>query len=207
MSGSVTLTANIAEVLQGYGAGPGDVRLDFRTMDGIGHSVHDVRTPVTSLPFGLLELLIDRQSMRIAPFTVAGGRAVVTPMIFALWRPDVTRDDGRPSVAPEMLKPVRKALGRMPPPSLLVDGRHEVWAGWFLTSPLNMADAALALSTLAEHLAAVVLPASDLAACHLPLCGPVRNWSTVRIEQTDLLEAHAQRRYELSTLLSAAKGK
>jgi hypothetical protein len=207
MSGAFTLTANLANVLQGYGAGPGDVRLDFRSMDGIAHAVHDVRTPITGLPLSLLELLVDRQSMRIAPFTVAGGRSLVTPMVFALWRPEVTRNDGRPSVAPEMLKPARVGLGKMPPPSVLVDGRHEVWAGWFLTSPLALADAAPVLATLAEHLGAVVLPASDLAACHLPLCGPVRNWSTVHIEHVELLEAHAQRRYELSQLLSAAKGK
>lgn len=208
MSGPLTLTTNLSQVLKGYGAGPGDVRLDFRTMDGIGHSVHDVRTPVASLPFGLLELLVDRWSMRLAPFTAAGGRPVVTPLVFALWRPAVTHlDDGRPLVAPEMLRPIRMALGKMPPPSVLVDARHEIWAGWFLTAALTPTDAAPVLATLAEHLDAIVIPSADMADCHLPLSGPVRNWSTVHIEQTELLEAHAQRRYELSTLLSAAKGK
>lgn len=144
--------------------------------------------------------------MRIGLFTTAGGRAVVAPMVVALWRPKQTMTDDGPHIEPEELTPVRMGLARMPPPSVLVDAAHEIWAGWRLASALSLPAATEAQATLAGRLGAVTMPAGTLAEWHLPVCGPVRNWSYVNGRDVDLVEADAQRRYTLSELLTAAKG-
>ena len=209
MTGAATLTARLTDVLRCFALGHGAITIDARTLDGIGHLAGEqIRGPIKHTPLHILKLLSDGFSLRIAPYTKGtDGRPVDLPMLFACWHLARTFDsDGRPVIESAAARPVRQALATMPRPSVLVDARHEVWAGWQLSKPLSPSAAPGLLSKLAARLGAVEMTWSELEGCHLPLVGTIRNWSTVHIEDIEILEADPLRQFSIDEVINSAKG-
>lgn len=209
MSGSATLTTRITDVLRCFARGQGAITIDARTMDGIGHLAgQQIANPVNHTPLHILKLLADGFSLRIAPVTKAtDGRPVDLPMVFAYWRLARTMDgEGRPTIEPAAARPVRQALATMPRPSVLVDARHEVWAAWQLAKPLSPSEAPRVLSALAARVGAVEMKWDELGACHLPLVGAIRGWSTIHVEDIEILEADPLRQFSVDEVINSAKG-
>ena len=202
-----TRTEQLAGVLQCI-AGSGSVVLRSRTYDGIGEQDLIV-TPPYSLPLPLITLILDRWSVRLAPITrAAGGQLLDLPTAFVVWHPPTEVVDRAPRVTAAAQRTIAAALRTMPPVSLLIDGAHEVVAGWRLERPLTDLHQAKALLVgLAERLGGETTPLEDLAAFDVPFAGIVRNWSGTNHEYIHLDEVNPTRRYALTALAQTPPAK
>jgi hypothetical protein len=187
-----------------------------------GRSLHgiDERQPlVLRPPFGgspvprpLLDLLADGFSAEILPVTRNGQSVADLPFLFTHWKPAVTHvSRGRRvkkgwRVESAAQAAISRALARMPPPSVLIDAAHTVWAAWRLDRPVSVSAAICALNVCAASLFAEGVSREDLADLRLPLAGVIRNWNVAVPEQIAIPIADPTRRYSLSHLVEVSEG-
>lgn len=192
------------------------IRMEARSFHGIGLenlAIRPSQAASGTVPLPLLQRLDSNWSVELAPFSVTVGSVPHEfPMLFCLWTP--TTRFGRPPdnpkgahthyVLPEAAERIRAAFASAPPPSLLVDAAHEVWAGWRLAKPVRASLALPALRALASRMGADELPA-DISELRLPFAGMVRNWNVVSPESIRILIAEPNRTYALEDVLHVAK--
>jgi hypothetical protein len=163
---AMPLTAQLLWLLQTIGRGGGWIRLDARTLAGIGHERTLVRTPVLALPDLVLKLLEERWGILFGPaLREQGETLVVLAAAFATWPAD-----GGSAPRPLESFPL--------PPSAVIEaagGRAALWAleePLRLVAPAEHARAVALEGRLAQALGADVAAAEDLGTL-LPLPGSI----------------------------------
>jgi hypothetical protein len=213
----VSSVARIADVLRLFDQAPGQVYVDARSLDGIGHESTQISPPFPcGVPLPQLSLLADNWGVRLAPFACDGGRWVAAPLLVALWRPQILVQTSAQGVCrvvtPDAEAAIAAGLRVMPPPTVAVDAGHEVWAGWALETPItDMARAGDLLCAVAARVGADAEAFAALDKAHtsaaresltLPLGGIIRNWNNQPPEYVRVLDVAPSRRYTLDALLS-----
>jgi hypothetical protein len=196
----VRLTDRLEALLQCFDDARAPVLFDLRSFRGFEHEQHFWAPPFQQVPMLLMQRLLEGFSLRLALVTREPGYLVDAPVLAAVWRPARKFHDGRWVLCSESQAAIRTALATMPAPSVLVDGGHEVWAGWRLIGPISWQHAEEILPGLAGRLGALDLPAR-LSTLTLPLAGPVRSRETPEPETIEIIEADPTRRYLIAELL------
>ncbi len=164
----------------------GDLRLSCRSLGGYGFEQPTLPHGTSEIPVHLFELLADGDEIRaeVVTRTAVNGPPADLPAAFVMWRPKHdfdARTAHKRIVLPAEQERIRATLAAAPiPPSLLIDGGHELVGVWPLDRP---ADCTRDLATVRELLASMArtLDADPTAAegfseATLPIAGPVRSW-------------------------------
>jgi hypothetical protein len=187
----------------------GAVRVDARSLTGIGHQHFAVAPPFPRIPLSILTALEDGFSVRFGIATTTGGRVLDLGALFAIWRPRVVFDqstDWRNVIAAEAQTAIREALASFSlTPAFIIDAAAEVWGAWPLSTPLAVdhdpSRALTLLSRLAETLGAADEAARDLTIT-LPIAGHVRNFG-MQPPFVEIIDVDPPRRYALDEIEAA----
>jgi len=161
--------------------------VEGRSPGGYGHELTQFHPELKEVPLHFLDLVSHRWELRFWPVTrrCINGQADQLLAGFCIWHPQVTfgKETGwRHAVLPKDREPISRAIaGAAVPPSLLIDGGHEVVALWPLKSPLDLGDlppCAELLSSIARPLGGDIGAAEEPANVSIPIGGFVRNWGS-----------------------------
>ena len=172
-----------------------------RSMAGFGNEQFIMRDG-DDLPLPLLELAVEGWEIRLSPYRIEGGIAGPLVAAVVVLRPEYETDRGtaHPDITAAGQAAVCAALARMPTPSLLVDGRHEVVAAWRLAKPLSTRDGRVVCVRLAEALGADPDGPDEPLTWTVPVAGVVRNWTTIEPSLVRVIAADPLREYSLRDL-------
>jgi hypothetical protein len=202
----MSYAAQLRALVACFAGSAGRLDLEARSFGGVGQEHLAVWPKADALPLAALNLLRDDWSLRLAavPRAADGHTLADVPIVLVLWLPRTlfSADTGwRYQVDPAAHAAIARALETMPAPSVLVDGGHELWAGWRLEAPLrDLPHATRVLTTLAARLGGTSEPLADLPHWSLPFAGPIRNWHDAPREDVTILEADPTRCYALEAI-------
>jgi hypothetical protein len=206
VTSSRPFTEQLANALRCFEDSRGYVTLRARTLLGYEERYLGLTPPFTAgVPVLLLHLLADPDwSVRLIPFSTDSAHTPrALPALTVLWRPETEfRSDLRRHVVTDAgAEVIRGHLARLPRPSLLIDGAHEVLAAWRLTTPIaDLGYARQLLTRAAMMVDGVRLEENPCGAEAVPFAGAVRNWNTTEPETITIEVADPARRYALADL-------
>lgn len=207
MTPNFTLTERLLSVLRCFDAGDdryGSLQTHARSLHGFGRLELALRPPFAELPHALATGVLDEYEVRLEALLDDVHGAPALPVVIVLFKPEVAFVERRHIVTKDGAATVRRALARMPPPTLLIDAAHEVAAGWRLTTPI--ADIAFARALLTRAAVLLVDAGEPHGARDVPIAGPVRSWNGTDPDQVQILVADPSRRYALAAIEAALRG-